>query len=263
MLKSSLCDYSNAYILVKGTISVNNTAAQGAAANNNNKEVIFKNCAQFTNCISEINNTQIDNAKDIDIVMPMYNLVEYSDNYTKTRGSLWQYCKDIPALNANDKIVNFTAGNLTDSFNFKVKFTGQTDDGIKDVEIMVQLKYLSNFWRTLEMPMINCEVNLILTWSSTCVVIATGIPNQAAMFAITDTKLYVPVVTLSTQENTKFFQQLKSGFKRVINWNKYLSKPELLAQNPNLNHLVEPSFQGVKRLFVLAFENDDDGTSDD
>ena len=154
--------------------------------------------------------------------------------------------------------------NVTDSFNFKVKFTGQSgNDGTKDVEIMVPLKYLKNFWRTLEMPLINCEVNLILTWSSTCVSIATGIQNQAVTFAITDTKLYVPVVTLSTQENTKFFQQLKSGFKRIINWNKYLSKPELLAQNPNLNHLVEPSFQGVNRLFVLAFENDDDRTSDD
>ena len=128
---------------------------------------------------------------------------------------------------------------------------------------MVPLKYLSNFWRTLEMALINCEVNLILTWSSTCVLISTNVQNQNAAFAITDAKLYVPVVTLSTQENTKFFQQLKSDFKRVINWNKYLSKPELLAQNVNLNHLVEPSFQGVNRLFVLAFENDDNRTSDE
>ena len=128
---------------------------------------------------------------------------------------------------------------------------------------MVQLKYLSNFWRTLEMPLINCEVNLILTWSSTCVIASVIVANQAATFAITDTKLYVPVVTLSTQENTKFLQQLNSGFKRVINWNKYLSKPELLAQNPNLNHLVEPSVQGVNRLFVLAFENDNHRTNDE
>ena len=128
---------------------------------------------------------------------------------------------------------------------------------------MVPLKYLSNFWRTLEIPLINCEVNPILTWSSTCVLIATNIQNQAATFEITDTKLYVPKVTLSTQENTKFLQQLNSCFKRVINWNKYLSKPELLAQNPNLNHLFEPSFQGVNRLFVLAFENDDDRTNDE
>ena len=177
MLKSSLCDYSDAYIFVRGTISVNNTAA-GAAVNNNNKKVIFKNCAPFANCISEINNTQIDNAKDIDIVMPMYNLIEYSDNYAKTTGHLWQYCKDIPARNANGEIIVFDVNNVTDSFNFKVKFTGQTgNDGTKDVEIMVPLKYLSNFWRTLEMPLINCEVNLILTWSSACVLIATG--NQA------------------------------------------------------------------------------------
>ena len=113
------------------------------------------------------------------------------------------------------------------------------------------------------MPLINCEVNLILTWSSTCVFISTNVQNQNATFAITDTKLYVPIVTLSIQENTKFLQQLKPGFKIVINWNKYFSKPELLAQNPNLNHLIEPSFQGVNRLFVLAFENDDDRTSDD
>ena len=145
----------------------------------------------------------------------------------------------------------------------KKKFTIQTDDdGTKDVEIMVPLKYLSNFWRTLEMPLINCEVNLILTWSSTCVLVATGVLNQTATFTITDTKLYVPVVTLLTQENTKFLQQLKSGFKRVIKWNKYLSKPELLGRNPNLNYLVEPRFQGVNRLFVLAFQNEDDRTSD-
>ena len=121
---------------------------------------------------------------------------------------------------------------------------------------MVPLKYLSNFWRTLEMPLINCEVNLILTWSSTCVIVSTNNANQNATFTVTNAKLCVPVVNLPTQEKTKLLQQLKSGFRRVINWNKYLSKPELLLQNPNLNHLIEPSFQGVNRLFVLAFEND-------
>ena len=107
------------------------------------------------------------------------------------------------------------------------------------------------------MPLINCEVNLILTWSENCVIASTNVANQNATFLITDTKLYVPVVTLSTQDNAKLLQQLKSGFKRVINWNKYLSKPELLARNPNLNHLVEPSFQRVNILFVFAFENDE------
>ena len=97
MLRSSLCDYSDAYILVKGNITVNNTAAAGGDANNTNKKVIFENCASFTNCINKINNTQIDNAEYIDIVMTMYNVIEYNDNYSKTSRSLWQYCKEIPA----------------------------------------------------------------------------------------------------------------------------------------------------------------------
>ena len=252
MLKSSLCDYSDAYIFVKGAITIAGTGDNAAArqADERDKGVIFKNCAPFTNCISEINNTQVDNAKDINIVLPMYNLIEYSDNYAKTSGSLLQYYRDEPNDNLTD----------SESFKSKIKITGKTpnNDNEKDVEIMVPLKYLSNFWRTLEMPLINCEVNLILTWSSTCVIFnSTG----AGTFAITDTKLYVPVVTLSTKENDKLLQQLKSGFKRVINWNKYLSKPELLRRNPNFNYLIEPSFQGVNRLLVLAFENDTKRTS--
>ena len=111
------------------------------------------------------------------------------------------------------------------------------------------------------MLLINCEINLILTWSTNCVVISNNVANQNATFAITDTKLYVTVVTLSTQDNAKLLQQLKSGFKRVINWNKYLSKPELLRRNPNLNHLVEPRFQEINKLFILAFENDTQRTS--
>ena len=126
---------------------------------------------------------------------------------------------------------------------------------------MVPLKCLSNVWKTLEMSLINCEVNLILTWSTNCAIVSTNVANQNATFKITDIKLYVPVVTLSTQDNSKLLQQLKCGFKRIISWNKYLSKPELLAQNPNLNPLAEPRFQGVNRLFVLAFENDTQRTS--
>ena len=174
MLRSSLCNYSDAYILGNiakiqpGNIAVNNNAGASAAANNIGKKVIFKNCAPFTNCISKINNTQIDNAEYIDIVMPMYNLIEYSDNYSKTSGSLWQYCKEIPAVNNNGNIVDFNGANATDSFNFKIKIAVQADDDgrIDNAEIMVPLKYLSNFQRTLEMPLINCEVELILTWSA-------------------------------------------------------------------------------------------------
>ena len=108
---------------------------------------------------------------------------------------------------------------------------------------MVPLKYLSNFWRTVEMPSINYEVELILTWSENCVTISTNAANQNPTFTITETILHVPVVTLSTQDNAKLLPQLKSGFKITITWNKSLAKPELLAQNPNLTHLIEPSLK--------------------
>ena len=161
----------------------------------------------------------------------MYNLIEYSDNYSKTSGSLWQYWKDIPAVDNDGDIVIFNGDNDTDSLIFKSKIIGKTDDDgdIENVEIMILLKYLSNFWRTLEMPLINCEVELILTWSENCVIISTNIANQNPTFTITETNLHVPVVTLSTQDNAKLLPQLKSDFKRTITWNKYLWKPELLA----------------------------------
>ena len=118
MLRSSLCDFSDTYILLKENVTVNNTAAADANANNINKKVIFKNWAPFINCISKINNTQIGNAEYIDIVMPMYNLIECSNNYSKTSGSLWQYSIEIPAANNNGDITDFNENNA-DSFNFK------------------------------------------------------------------------------------------------------------------------------------------------
>ena len=179
----------------------------------------------------------------------MNNLIEYSDNY-KTSGSLWQYYKDDPNGNlANSK-----------SFKSKVKITGKPPDNgnTKDVEIIVPLKYLSNLWRTLEMPLINCEINLILTWSKDCVITnSTG----EGKFAITETKLYVPIVTLSTKDNEKLLQQLKSAFKKTISWNKYELSIKTFAQNRYLNYLINPSFQRVNRLFVLSFENENDRTS--
>ena len=157
MLRSSLCDYSNAYIFAKGNISLNNTAAADVDANNANKKVIFKNFALFTDCIRKINDTQADNGKVIDKVMPMYNLIGYSDNYSKPCGSLWHYCKDIPTVNNDDNMVNFNGANATDSFNFKTKITGQTDHNgrIDDVKIIVSLKYTSNFRTFLETPIVN------------------------------------------------------------------------------------------------------------
>ena len=111
------------------------------------------------------------------------------------------------------------------------------------------------------MPLINCEIELILTWSVNCVIIYTNVANQVPTFTVTETNLYVPVVTALTQDNAKLLPQLKSGYTRTISWNKYLPKPELLAQSSNLNYLIEPNFQGVNRLFVLAFQDDAQRTS--
>ena len=139
MLRSNLCDYADGYILVNRRITITGTWADGAGrrVDEKDKGVRFKNCAPFVKCINRINNTEIDNAKDIDTVMPIYNLIEYSDNYSKTSGNLWQYYKDEP----NDNIAD------SESFKYKVKITGKTpDDGnTKDVEIIVPLKYLSRF----------------------------------------------------------------------------------------------------------------------
>ena len=180
----------------------------------------------------QINNNQVDNAKNIGVVMLLYDWIEYSGNYSKTSGSLWQYCKDMPAVNNNGDIVDFNGANATDSFNSKTNITGQTDNNgrIDNVEIMVPLKYISNFWRTLEI-LFNCEVNLIWTWSVDCVIIYTDVANQIPTFSITETNFYVLVVILSTQDHAKLLTQLKSRFKRAIRWNKYLSKPELLRRN--------------------------------
>ena len=169
-VKFSLYDYSDAHILVKGTITADGISVAGAAANNTNKKVILKNCALYTNYKSKISNAQIDNTQDTDIVVPVYNLIEYSNNYSRTSGSLWKYWKDIPAVNINGYFVNFTGANGTDSFNSKAKITSQIDDDgeIDNVEIMVALKYLSSFWRAIEMTLNICEINL--AWSADCVI---------------------------------------------------------------------------------------------
>ena len=250
VLRSSLCDYSDTYILVKGTITV--AEETPAAPNNAIKKVIFKNCASFTSCISityisRIHNMQVEDAHDIDVVMPMYNLREYSGNYSETSGILWQYCRDETT----------NTDNTTSSFHLKEKIKGQTGtNGTNNVEIMVPLKYLRNFCRTLEMPLFNCEINLDLKWSNNCVIVAISVATQATTFSITHTKLYAPVVTLSTQENAKLLEQLKFGFKRTINWNKYQSKISIGRPNQDLDYLIDLSFQGVNRLFVLSFENE-------
>ena len=267
MLRSDLCDYSDAYIVVKGTIIVTKPNSDLYE-----KKLAFKNNAPFTSCISKTNNTLIDNAEDLDIVIPMYNLLEYSKNYRNTTGSLWNFYRDEPnsGIGGRNNNVNYSIKD-SKSFDYKASITGKLNgiDRTKDVEIVVPLKYLSNFWRTLNMPLINCEINLILTWSENCVLTSKAtrdaVPAQGgnpavtrvnnptnAIFKITDTKLYVPVVTLSTKDDNNFLEQLKSGFKRTIKWNKYRSEITNQTKTNYLTYLIDPTFSRVNRLFVLS-----------
>ena len=243
MLGPDLCDYSGACILVNGRITIDGARNDDVPkqADERDKGVTFKNFTPFNKFISRINNTDTDNVQNIDFVM--HNLIEYSDNYSKTSGSLWQYYKDEPKNNIAEY----------ESFKSKGKITGQTpaDRNTKDIEITLPLKYLTNFWRTLEMPWINCEVNLILTSSIDCVITnSTG----AAKFTMTETKHYVFVATFLELDNAKLLQQLKSGFKRLINWDKYESNLKTFAGKRYLNHLINPSFPGVNRLYVLSWK---------
>ena len=154
MIGSNLSHYSDEDIHDKGIITVPNTG-KGAAPDNRNKQLIFKNVARFTNWISEINNSQVNDAHDVDVVMRMYNLIEYRDNYSKTFGRLWQYYRDEPVPDGTNSIIDVPPDNSNGT-------TG--NDGIKDVKRMEPLNYLCNFWRTFEMPLISCVIILMLTW---------------------------------------------------------------------------------------------------
>ena len=189
MLRSDLCDFSDAYIVVKGTITLTKTNGRGII-DIRNRFLVFKKNAPLINCISKINDILIDNAEDLDAVIPMYNLLEYNKNYRKTTRGLWNYYRDEP----NDSPANnYNANPITNSKSFKYKSSitgktsnanqedgGNTEEGNtktkKNLEIVVPLKHLSNFWRNLDMSLINCEISLILTWSENCVL--TDITTQ-------------------------------------------------------------------------------------
>ena len=177
-------------------------------ANKRNKNLAFKNNAPFINCISKINGVKIDNAEDLDVVMPMYKLLEYSKDYRKITRSLWNYCRDEPS--------NLLSSN-SESFKYKTNIVGKTpedNDSLTNVKLVIPLKYLSNFWKSLNIPLINCQVELILTCSKNCILVDMTTRNaqgnnpaivapSGAKFQITDTKLYVSVVTLSKENDIK------------------------------------------------------------
>ena len=247
VIKSNLCDYSDAYILVTGD-------TKGTGGNANTK-VAFKNCASFTKCVTHMNDEHVENADNLDIVIPMQNLIEYSDNYSDTSGILWQFKRDEQNMNNGNRVEVTTAD--SSSFKYKSRFfkpPAATDNGVfKTVKMAVPLKYLSNFWRSLEMSLINCKILLELNWSKDCVISTIA----ATTFKITNTKLYVPIVTLSSKDNAKLVKLLEDGFNRPVYWNEYQTKIETRnLDNNNLTRFpLDASFQGVRRLFVLVFNN--------
>ena len=178
----------------------------------------FKNCAPFRTCDVTINDEHVEKAEDLEIVMPMYNLLEYSDNYQDSTGSLYQFKRDEPPDN--------NVANDTTSLVYKSKLISETDDhNVNNVKLVVPLKYVSNFFRSLEIPLVNCKSDLELVWHKDCInSSANAAAGQVVSFMITNTKLYVPIVTFSTKDNT-LTKQLNEGFKRTIYWNQYVSKP--------------------------------------
>ena len=279
MLRSDLCDYADAYIFVNGTINV---TANGDNNNANNirdkrdRPLILKNNSPFVSCITKINGELIEDAEDLDIVMPIYSLLEYSKNYRKTIGSFYNYYRDELGgnVNNNDNTVN------SDTFRYKNKITCNTysvaagaagyianKNGTQNIELAIPLKYLGNFWRALNMPLISCEVSSELKWNKNCVItslerrqVDAGPPivrdnaPTGATLSINDCKLYIPVVTLSKNDEIKLLTNVKSGFTREIIWNIYRSQMSTEAANNNLNILIDPTFTNVNRLFVLEYQ---------
>ena len=237
MLRSDLCDYADAYILVNCMITVTAAAGANNIREKRNKPLILKNNAPYVSCITKINNELIEDADDLDIVMPMYNLLEYSKNYRKTIGSLYNYYRD--ELNDGANLDNFANNNVvsSNSFQYKNEIIGNTynadptipnpaggarianpnydanKEGTQTIELATPLKYLGNFWRALNMPLISCEVSLELKWNKNCVItslerrqVGTRPRNNAPMgatLAVNDCKLYIPVVTLSKDDEIK------------------------------------------------------------
>ena len=211
--------------------------------------------------VEQINGTFVDYANFINIAM----LIEYSDNYSDTSGSLWCFKRDEVANNAN--VAN---NDNAPSFKYKANLIGDTEsDGTKQrIKVAILLKYLSNFWRSLEIPLINCKVEISLNWIENCVLTTAEVGANAdttgvnsATFKITDVKLYLPVVTLSVGDNLKLTKQSDKGFKRSAYWKEYKvidnKKVEITNANDEepMRELLSSSYQGVKILFALAYDN--------
>ena len=284
-LRSDLCDFNDGYIVVTGQITATN---HGNDNNLYNRKVALKNSAPFLNCILKINGNLIEDAQDLNVVTPMYNLLYYSKNFRKTAGSFWNYYPEMPNSgyvgdNARTRI--FYPIKDSGSFNYKTKLVGNLPDGnneaeLEDIKIVVPLKNLSNFMFNLDILLINAEIELILKWSQNCVLKETArerkdrVADPSALdvvkavntssdlkFNITDCKLHVPVVTLQAEYENKLCEELKTRITIDFTWSKYISQVINQAAINNLNYLTDPTFNNVNRLFVLAFPNEEDGSS--
>ena len=245
VLKPNLCDYAEAYILVDSTIR--------AAAADNNTRLALKNCAPFTKCNLEINDEHVDTAENLNVVIPIYNLIEYSDNYQDSSATLYQYKRDEPP--EDDAVADLTA-NDSNKINLLVNPVVAGNVARRNVKVVVPLKYLSNLFRSLETPLINCKIKLNLTWKKEC---ALSTDAGEVIFIINNSKLYVPVVTLLKEDNKDFIEQQNKGFQRSIYWNEYKTKERNEDADVNVFNYInlDPSFQGVNRLFVMAYNRVD------
>ena len=289
-MRNDLCDFNDAYIVVNGKITATNP---GNDDNVYNRKVCLKNSAPFFNCTLKINSQLIEDAQDLHIVMPMYNLLYYSKNFRKTTGSFWSYYPDMPKSghdhNANLRQRIIYPIKDSESFNYKTKLVGNVDavagaadsdvkTDLEDIKIVVPLKNLSNFMFRFDFLLINSEIELILKWTQDCVltekptrdfraaedgplaldeVPAINRPKDLK-FSVTDCKLYVSVVTLQTEYQNQLYKELKTGISIDFTWSKYRSQMINQAATNNLNFLIDPTFNNVNRLFVLAFPNEED-----
>ena len=289
-IRNDLCDFNDAYIVVNGKITAANP---GNNINDYNKKVALKNSSPFFNCTLKINNQLIEDAQDLDIVMPMCNLLNYSKNFRKTTGSFWNYYTDKPKSGYNDDDARdkiFYSIRNSESFDYKSRLIDSLDDNLppipvtarsENIKFVVSLKNLSNFISNLDFLMINTEIELILTWSQNCVLTGNVRRNEInegddpaleptvppidsptiLKFNITDCKLHVPIVTLQDKYENILYENLKTGIDIDFEWKRCRTQIINQPATNNLNFLIDPTFSNVNRLFVLAFPNEEDRSS--
>ena len=242
-IKSSLCNYSDVLILVTGNITVN-------AANNT--DVAFKNWAPFSTCKTIINDVFAEEADHIYIEMLLYDLIEYRDNYSDISGTLWPFKRDeVSAYNTDLTINNSEFFKYKPSLVEKTANHNNENRFAKYPKVVVPIKYLSNFWILLQMPLIDCKVHLELNCIEDCILCSA---RNSAKCETPDAKLRVHIVTLSTKDSVNLIQKLSKGFKRDAYWNSYQTKPAMVIEKgKNLCELPNASFQGFIRLSVIAY----------